>query len=97
MSCLNAQVYLLSEGIQTDVKQIDERIQVHVSEITERVTLFTKDTTKRMQINIGVICSLSNMKYLQVSPEEIQWITPEDDVIYVVQSNTDWDIIVDEK
>lgn len=43
-----------------------------------------------LKISCGIVCSVSQVFYLQVSPEEVQWITPEEGIIYTVNSNVNW-------
>lgn len=43
-----------------------------------------------LNISCGIVCSVGNTIFVDVFPQEVQWITTDDVVIYSVKSNTDW-------
>lgn len=43
-----------------------------------------------LNIKCGVVCSLTDVMFINIFPQEVQWITTDDVVIYSVESNTDW-------
>ena len=47
---------------------------------------------KAISANGVVIWSAQIANYLRVSPSEVQWITPDQDIVYQVESNTEWTI-----
>lgn len=47
----------------------------------------------QLKVTCGVVCSASAVRYLFVSPEEIQWLTDYNTIVYNVDSNTKWKII----
>lgn len=48
--------------------------------------------SERLNIKYGIADNLDT-NYLYVSPQETQWITPEDPIVYTVKSDTNWTII----
>lgn len=81
MGCITASVKLLNEHISASVKCLNE-------EITARVV----DLTQRLSVKCGIVCSLADVQYLEVSPQEVQWITPDELIMYTVTSNVEWEI-----
>lgn len=49
-------------------------------------------TPKISSINVkcGLVCSLADVLYVRVSPQEAQWITEGEVIVYNVESNTNW-------
>lgn len=47
---------------------------------------------QHLSVSLGIVCGVTEVNYLRVSPSEIQWITPDSDIVYSVESNTDWNI-----
>ena len=49
-------------------------------------------TPKINSINVkcGLVCSLADVLYVRVSPQEVQWITEDEVIVYNVESNTNW-------
>lgn len=45
------------------------------------------------KMSCGVVCSVADIHYIRVTPTEIQWVTPYDEVIYEVESDTNWEIV----
>lgn len=46
-----------------------------------------------LKVVCSLICNLNVKGYIEVSPEEIQWLTEDTDITYIVKSNTDWRIL----
>ena len=47
---------------------------------------------KPIQISFGLVCSTEELVYMNVSPETVQWLTPDMGIIYEVTSNVNWQI-----
>lgn len=45
-----------------------------------------------MSASVGLICTTSELRYLRVAPEDVQWVTEWISATYDVESNTDWDV-----
>lgn len=43
-----------------------------------------------ISVKCGIVCSLADVIYVRVSPQEIQWITEDEVIVYNVESNTNW-------
>lgn len=69
-------------GITVNIKRYDTQMDATVSDIG-----------KHLSVSCGIVCEVGDLHILKVSPEEIQWITPTQGVIYTVESNTNWTII----
>lgn len=41
-------------------------------------------------VTVALICSVAQGKYLRVTPEETQWVTIDNPVMYNVLTNLDW-------
>lgn len=103
MGCLTASVKLLNEQISASVeclnaaivastRLISEHIRASVRGLNAEFTARVADITERLNVHCGIVCSLADVQYLEVSPTEVQWITPDDFIIYTVTSNVDWEI-----
>jgi hypothetical protein len=80
---LNLQVSALPLVIKPVVKTYDKSLNLQVNNVTNH-----------LKVTCGIVCSIGDVHYLRVSPEEVQWITPDMDVIYTVESDTSWSILV---
>lgn len=54
--------------------------------------IITYTRKKPIQISFGIVCSVEELVYMNVSPETVQWLTPDMGIIYEVTSNVDWNI-----
>lgn len=43
-----------------------------------------------ISVKCGIVCSLADVLYVRVSPQEVQWITEDEVIVYNVESNTNW-------
>lgn len=43
-----------------------------------------------ISVKCGLVCSLADVLYVRVSPQEVQWITEDEVIVYNVESNTNW-------
>lgn len=83
MSCLEVSVKRLGEGLTASVERLCKPIGLSVIDVTERLVC-----------SVGIVCGIGNIKYLRVSPQEVQWITPDMGVVYTVESDTSWSIVI---
>ena len=106
MSCLQVEITMLPRVLLGDIItniiplspiiQIGKRegdIQVLIEELTQGLELSVQDVCNHIKVSCGIFCSVSEVRYLQVSPNEVQWITPDEAIVYMVESNTNWTII----
>lgn len=92
MSCLNVWVRRLGKSLNLVVEHIGGMV-VEVSRYDTPIIITTKDIGSHLQVLCGVVCDVGDLHVLRVSPEEVQWITPTQGVIYTVESDTDWKVI----
>lgn len=107
MSCLSVEITLLprllSGGVTISrepsppIIQITRRggIEVKVDRATKRLELSVSDIffNNHPKVSCGIVCGVSDIHYLHVSPEDVQWITPSYGIIYAVESNTSWEVV----
>ena len=91
MSCLSVIIKRLSESLALVVKRIGG-IAVEIHRCDKPIVVTTEDVGKHLKIACGIVCSVADLHYLRVSPEEVQWITPDMGIVYNVMSNIDWTI-----
>lgn len=82
---LNVNITNISNGLVILLNKINEDLKLNISDIYQ----------KHLTISYGIVCSIKTENYLQVSPEDIQWITEDSDIIYIVKSNMNWEIITE--
>ena len=103
MGCLTASVKLLNEQISASAKclnadivasarLISEHIRASVRGLNAELTARVVDLSERLNVRCDIVCSLADVQYLEVSPTEVQWITPDEIIMYTVTSNVDWEI-----
>lgn len=68
-------------------------ISASVKLLNDGVVVRVADLTQRLSVRCGIVCSLADVQYLEVSPMEVQWITSDDVIMYTVTSNVDWEVI----
>lgn len=84
-SCLSASVSRIGEGIEASVKNLTQPL---VASLADTVI-------EHLKVSCSIVCSLVDVDdYLNVSPNEIQWITDDIGVFFNVESNVDWEVIV---
>lgn len=105
MSCLNSKVKLITSSIIPLVHLIDKLyisidnlnpiLNILISKSNSDLFITIEDKhSNHLRVSCGIVCDVNDTggKYLDVSPDEIQWITEDIGVIYTVYSNTDWEI-----
>ena len=80
-SCLSVDIRKASNGIEGSVSLSGSCISPMVSEMGAH-----------LKVSCGIVCSLSDVFYLIVSPDEPQWITSDANIIYDVTSNVIWTV-----
>ena len=79
-----------------NIKLLNDRIKIAATAIMAPLAAPIKVDAwaiyKRMKIACGIVCDAGDYKYLNVSPEEVMWITPDEGILYTVESNTSWSI-----
>lgn len=83
MSCLQVSVSVLPLELKPTISRYDAPLGLSVL-----------DVSNHLKVTCGIVCSIKEVLRLRVSPEEVQWITPETGIIYTVHSNTNWSIVI---
>lgn len=92
MSCLSVAIKRLGESFALSPKRIGG-ITVEIHRCDKPIVVTAEDVGKHLKIACGIVCSVADLHYLRVSPQEVQWITPDEGIIYNVESDTDWIIL----
>lgn len=98
--CLTSRIKVSVEPILTEVKTKIQVIPISINTIISSLgelvkTYLTNLTPERHKIKCSIICTLAEASYyLNVTPEEIQWITEDMGVFYNVDSNVEWIITI---
>lgn len=92
MSCLSVIIERLSESLNLIVQRIGG-IAVEISRYGTPMQVTYTDAGKHLVATCGIVCDVGDLRILKVSPEEVQWITPDEAIVYMVESNTNWTII----
>lgn len=106
-SCLQADVKLASRQIDANVRNLSppllieverlgEGLQADAFRVDKPLVCRIEDALKEghLKLSCGIVCSVGDIKYLRVSPQEVQWITPDMGVVYTVESDTSWSIVI---
>lgn len=94
MSCLSVTITNLSPSLHLGVGWLGG-IEASVSRYDTPLSLEISDVFKNnhLKLSCGIVCSVGDLRYLRVSPQEVQWITPDEAIVYMVESDTNWTII----
>lgn len=90
--CLNVSTYIIKNNIQAKILNINNSLNINTILLSSRFQLETKKVGTGLQITCGIICSVNNDYYLEVSKDTI-WLTP--DMIaeqFDIYSNVVWKI-----
>lgn len=105
-SCLSVVVTCTHTNISPLITKVNEGLICKVRRLNEllakcfirgeRISIDVKCTHKPLNVKCNIVCTLKEViNRLSVTPSDIQWITPDYGIMYEVESNTDWIIIVD--
>lgn len=73
---------------------IGGNVNATINMANKELVAIVSDVSSRLKTRCSVICSINDLStYLNVSPEEIQWITEDVGVVYNVESNTNWIVV----
>lgn len=101
-SCLSAEIRIASKSLTADISTINDVPSVEVANLRNfeamaslsgsRILPMVSEMGAHLKASCGIVCSLSDVFYLVVSPDEPQWITCDKAIIYEVTSNVKWDV-----
>ena len=92
MSCLSVIIERLGQSLEVIAERIGG-IAVNISRYGTPMQVISTDACKHLVVSCGIVCDIGDLNILKVSPEEVQWITPTQGVIYTVESNTNWTVV----
>lgn len=95
MGCLNISITRKNESVIVDVSRIGNGIVGFVTRLGDELKLLLDDATNHLKVKCSIVCSLGEFRYLNISPDEVQWITDDRGVFFDVESNVEWIIITD--
>ena len=105
MGCLNIVISRIGEspnlevskigGAIAKVTSITEPLRVLASVVNEPLKILASSINERLNITCSVVCSLADLFYLNVSPEDVQWITDDIGIVYKVESNVKWIVVTE--
>ena len=85
-----------SDTLDVNITSITNPIEIQVLNNTSSlIPVLTDLYENHLRVACSLICSLNVKGYIEVSPKEIQWLTEDSDITYIVKSNTDWEIITE--
>ena len=93
MGCLNANITMLNIPPILSVDRIGNGIVINTYLAMERLAIKAFDAIIHPVMSCTIVCSIADLHYLKVSPEEVQWITPDYGVVYHVESDTNWIVV----
>ena len=97
--CLKVDVIPLIEPIKIslEVAQLKDVIVSPLVEglklslgVEELLGVVVSPLVESLKVCCGIVCDIAQLNYLNVSPEEVMWITDSEGIYYSVESNTDW-------
>lgn len=82
-------------GVSADVARIGASPVLTAWDTLDRLCLDVKDmfAERHLDLSCSLVCEVHGQFFLKVSPQEVQWITPNEIITYIVKSNTEWNII----
>lgn len=92
-SDISGKVSRVGETPTIDISRVLQMVQAKIEIIGNSLLANITDCGERLRARCSVICSLSDVYYLNVSPDEIQWITDDVGVVFEVESNVEWIIV----
>lgn len=104
MSCINVKIIhdhkpitatavRIGDSITTLINKVENGLHVDIERIGEQLKAIVDNMTKPIMASVSVVCSLSDFYYMNVSPNEVQWITDDTGVFFDVESNVQWTIV----
>lgn len=97
MGCLHVKITPIENHISPVVSLLNKELQITTisPDTFGLIPVLTDLYENHLKVVCSLICSLNVKRYIEVSPEEIQWLTEDTDITYIVKSNIDWEIITE--
>lgn len=104
MSCIKVNIECKNENLLVAATSIGEKLKALVTAAPSIMPIVTAQdgicckvtnaVKEFLNVRCSIVCSLAEIQdYLEVTPEEIQWITDDMGVFYDVQSNVEWIVV----
>lgn len=94
MSCINVTITNLSPSLHLEAGRLGGiTVEVNRHDIPLSFGITDVFEGKHLKLTCGIVCSVGDVHYLRVLPHEVQWITPDEAIVYMVESDTNWTII----
>lgn len=101
--CLSAEIRIASTSLSADVSPVNDALTAEVTNLRSfeaRASLFgggrilptVSEMGAHLEASCSIVCSLSEVLYMVISPDEPQWITCDKAIIYEVASNVNWTV-----
>lgn len=104
-SCLQVNISVTPPQLKAEVCKVSNSLPLStIAEVGEHLRVACKDLVSthlspviseiggHLKVSCGMICSLTDILYLEVLPEEVRWITPDEAIIYEVMANVEWTV-----
>lgn len=89
---LKAKVYNKNKILSVNIDNCNYITSPSIEDVSNRIKAGTELLNKVLKVTLDVIYNTEEIKYLYVSPEEVQWISSNYGITYKVESNTNWSI-----
>ena len=96
MSCIEINISRLGNGIDIHTKKASEDMSLNVSlrGALSKIKAFL--SSEGIKVRCSIVCSVTEIfDYLNVTPNEVQWITDDVGVFFDVESNVQWIVTTD--
>lgn len=84
--------YRITPSVEDEGKHLNVAITNEVCEELGCLKAQVERRTSPMVVTFGIVCTRSEIALLEVSPEDVQWITLDMGVVYEVTSKVSWTI-----
>ena len=104
-SCLQVNISVTPPQLKAEVSKVSNNLPLpSIAEVGEHLRVACRDMVSthltpviaevgsHLKVSCGMICSIADILYLEVLPEEVRWITPDEAIIYEVMANVEWTV-----
>lgn len=84
--------YRITPSVVDEGKHLNVNITNEVYEELGCLKAQVERRTAPMVVTFGIVCTRSEIALIEVTPEDIQWITPDMGVVYEVTSRVSWNV-----
>lgn len=86
----------VSYRITPSAEDVGKHLNVNITnEVCEELGCLKAQVERRtapMVVTFGIVCTRSEIALIEVTPEDVQWITPDMGVVYEVTSRVSWNV-----